>query len=106
MYFVLKLRAGIELVVLFDWRIEKGGRKARTEREGVVREGGRDGGRVWRYGTVFGVVALSLVLWHSVGRCGGVLGNVALYLVLWRYVGHCGVVLGVVALWLAPWQCV
>ena len=82
MYSVLNLRAGTDPVLLFDWRIEEGGGKARNEREGVVREGGRDERRVWRCGAVLGDVALCYALWSCVWWCGVVFGAVTLYLAL------------------------
>ena len=82
MYSVWNLRAGTVPVLLFDWRIEEGGRKARNEREGVVTEGGRDERRVWRCGAVLGTVALCWALWRCVARYGPVFGAVALCVVL------------------------
>ena len=91
MYSVLNLRAGTEPVLSFVWRIEEGGRTARNEREGVVRQDGRDGRRVWRCEVVFGAGVLSLTLWRCVG-------DVVLCVAMWRFVGHRASVFGAVAL--------
>ena len=106
LYFVLSLKAGTEPVLLFDWRIDKGGRKVRNDREGVAREGGRDGRRVERRGAVLGAVALCLVLWQCVGRRGTFFGGVSLCLALWHCNRCCGVVFDIVALCSALWCCV